>query len=213
MSPPQADEPDAEIGQKGMFCKDLTFTATESEAGQRLDTVVAARIPALSRSYAGRLIRAGNITVSGLTKKPGYVTRCGDIVQCKIPPLQPITCKPEPIPFSILYEDGDVIVLNKPPGLVVHPAPGHRSGTLVNGLLYHCRDLKGIGGELRPGIVHRLDKDTSGTLVAAKNDMAHEGLSRQFKKRLVRKLYLALVYGKMKGPAGAINFPIGRHPF
>jgi len=159
------------------------------------------------------LIRAGHVTVNGLTKKPGYVTRCEDIVQCKIPPPQPITCKPEPIPLSILYEDADVIVLNKPPGLVVHPAPGHPSGTLVNGLLYHCSDLKGIEGELRPGIVHRLDKDTSGTLIVAKNDMAHEGLSRQFKERQVRKLYLALVYGEVKRPAGVINLPIGRHPF
>jgi len=190
----------------------LGFEVTESAAGRRLDTVVAARLPALSRSYVGRLIRAGHITVNGIRKKPGYVTRPGDIIRCEIPPPQPITCKPEPIPLSILYEDADLIVLNKPAGLVVHPAPGHRSGTLVNALLYHCGDLKGIGGELRPGIVHRLDKDTSGTLVVAKNDMAHHGLSRQFKNRHVGKRYLALVYGAMKASAGVIDLPIGRHP-
>jgi 23S rRNA pseudouridine1911/1915/1917 synthase len=174
--------------------------------------VLAARLPALSRSYVGRLIRTGHVTVNGLTKKPSYVTRRGDVLRSEIPPLQPIKCKPEPIPLSIVFEDADVIVLNKPSGLVVHPAPGHQSGTLVNGLLYHCRDLQGIGGELRPGIVHRLDKDTSGTLVVAKNDMAHIALSLQFKKRQVRKSYLAIVYGDMQVSTGTISLPIGRHP-
>ncbi|NVM21983.1 MAG: RluA family pseudouridine synthase [Desulfobacterales bacterium] len=190
----------------------FTFTASESEAGSRLDTIIAERLAALSRSYVGRLIRAGHVRVNGLKKKSGYLTRCGDIVWTEIPPPKPITCRPEPIPLSILYEDADIIVLNKPAGLVVHPAPGHYGGTLVNALLYHCRDLAGIGGELRPGIVHRLDKDTSGALVAAKNDMAHEGLSRQFKGRQVQKLYLALIYGEMKSPTGVIDLPIGRHP-
>ncbi len=190
----------------------LTFTAAECQAGSRLDTVIAAQFPTLSRSYAGRLIRAGCVTVNGVTKKPRHVIRSGDVVRCEIPPPQPITCKPEPIPLSILYEDADVIVLNKPPGIVVHPAPGHHSGTLVNGLLHHCQDLKGIGGQLRPGIVHRLDKDTSGALVVAKDDTAHAALSRQFKKRLVQKRYLALVYGDMKTSAGVIDLPIGRHP-
>ncbi|MBW1740892.1 MAG: RluA family pseudouridine synthase [Deltaproteobacteria bacterium] len=190
----------------------LSFTTTESEAGHRLDTVVATRQPTLSRSFVSRLIHAGHITVNGLTKKPGYLTKVGDVVRSEIPSLQPITCQPEPISLSILYEDGDVIVLNKPPGLVVHPAPGHQSQTLVNALLYHCRDLEGIGGKQRPGIVHRLDKNTSGTLVVAKNEMAHEDLSQQFKKRQVRKQYLSLVYGEMKASAGVINLPIGRHP-
>jgi 23S rRNA pseudouridine1911/1915/1917 synthase len=190
----------------------LSFEVTESEAGCRLDAVIAARFPALSRSYIGRLIRAGQITINGITKKPAYLTKRGDIIRSEIPPPQPIPCKAEPIPLSILYEDADLIVLNKPPGLVVHPAPGHWSGTLVNALLYHCGDLTGIGGELRPGIVHRLDKDTSGTLVVAKNDIAHQGLSQQFKKRQVEKRYLALVYGAMKESAGVIDLPIGRHP-
>jgi len=190
----------------------LSFEVTESEAGSRLDAVIAARFSALSRSYVGRLIRAGHITINGSTKKPGYRTKRGDAIRSEIPPPQPTPCKAEPIPLSILYEDADLIVLTKPPGLVVHPAPGHGSGTLVNALLYHCGDLTGIGGELRPGIVHRLDKDTSGTLVVAKNDMAHHGLSNQFKKRQVEKRYLALVYGAMKASAGVIDLPIGRHP-
>ena len=190
----------------------LSFEVTGSEAGRRLDAVIAARFPALSRSYIGRLIRAGQITINGSTKKPAYLTKRGDMIRSEIPPPQPIPCKAEPIPLSILYEDADLIVLNKPPGLVVHPAPGHWSGTLVNALLYHCGDLTGIGGELRPGIVHRLDKDTSGTLVVAKNDIAHQGLSQQFKKRQVEKRYLALVYGAMKESAGVIDLPIGRHP-
>jgi len=190
----------------------LSFSATGPEAGRRLDTVIAGRSPELSRSYAGRLIRAGRVTVNRLPRKPGYVIKSGDIVRAEIPPPEPIDCAPEPIPLSLLHEDGHVIVLNKPPGLVVHPGPGHRTGTLVNALLYHCRDLAGIGGELRPGIVHRLDKDTSGTMVVAKSDMAAESLCSQFKKRQVEKRYLALVYGKMKASAGVIDLPIGRHP-
>ena len=190
----------------------LSFTATESEAGHRLDTVIVARLPTISRSRASRLIRAGHITVNGLIKKPGYLTKPGDVVRSEIPSPEPITCRPEAIPLSILYEDGDVIVLNKPPGLVVHPGAGHKSKTLVNALLFHCPDLEGIGGDLRPGLVHRLDKDTSGTLVVAKNDMAHESLSHQFRKRQVQKRYLALVYGAMKASAGVIDLPVGRHP-
>ncbi|MDY6950822.1 MAG: RluA family pseudouridine synthase [Thermodesulfobacteriota bacterium] len=190
----------------------LSFSATGPEAGRRLDTVIAERLPPLSRSYAGRLIRSGRITVNRLPKKPGYVIKCGDIVSAEIPPPEPVDCIPEPIPLSVLHEDGHVIVVNKPPGLVVHPGPGHQTGTLVNALLHHCRDLAGIGGELRPGIVHRLDKDTSGTMVVAKSDMAHESLSGQFKKRQVEKRYLALVYGKMMESSGVIDLPIGRHP-
>jgi 23S rRNA pseudouridine1911/1915/1917 synthase len=158
------------------------------------------------------LVRAGHVTVNGLKRKPGYTTKCGDIVSSEIPPPQPISSKPEPIPLSILHEDTHVIVLNKPPGIVVHPGPGHQSGTLVNAVLYHCPDLEGIGGELRPGIVHRLDKDTSGALVVAKSDMAHEHLSLQFKERGVEKRYLALVSGRVKAPEGTVDLPIGRHP-
>ena len=190
----------------------FNFTATESEAGHRLDTVIVAHLPILSRSRASRLIRAGHITVNGHIRKPGYLTKPGDVVRSEIPSPEPIICRPEAIPLSILHEDSDVIVLNKPSGLVVHPGAGHKSRTLVNALLFHCPDLEGIGGDLRPGLVHRLDKDTSGTLVVAKNDMAHESLSHQFKKHQVQKRYLALVYGAVKASAGVIDLPIGRHP-
>jgi 23S rRNA pseudouridine1911/1915/1917 synthase len=191
----------------------FSFEVSESEAGRRIDAVVAGRFPGLSRSYIGRLIRAGQITINGSTKKPGYITKRGETIRSDISAPQPTTpCKAEPIPLSILYEDADLIVVNKPAGLVVHPAPGHWSGTLVNGLLHHCGNLPRIGDEFRPGIVHRLDKDTSGTLVVAKNDMAHHSLSQQFKKREVEKRYLVLVYGVMKESAGVVQWPIGRHP-
>lgn len=190
----------------------LRFTIAESEVGHRLDAVVAARLPTLSRSRVSRLIRAGHVTVSGHTRKPGYLTKPGDVVRTEVPSQEPVTCQPEPIPLSILYEDQDVIVLNKSPGLVVHPGAGHKGGTLVNALLFHFPGLEGIGDEVRPGIVHRLDKDTSGTMVVAKNSLAHEGLSRQFKMREVRKVYLALVYGEVEKTAGVIDLPIGRHP-
>lgn len=189
-----------------------SFIATESEAGHRLDTVIAARLPTLSRSRASRLIRAGHITVNGLTKKPGYLTRPGDVVRSEIPSPEPVKCKPEAIPLSILHEDRDIIVLNKPPGLVVHPGAGHKSKTLANALLFHCPGLEAVGSRIRPGIVHRLDKETSGTMVIAKNDLTHEGLSRQFKMRKIHKVYLALVYGEMNAPKGVIDLPIGRHP-
>jgi 23S rRNA pseudouridine1911/1915/1917 synthase len=190
----------------------LSFTATESDAGSRLDTFIVARLSPLSRSRAGRLIRSGHVTVNGRIKKPGYVTKSGDVVRSDIPPEEPIVCAPEPIPLSILYEDNDVIVLNKPPGLVIHPGAGHRSGTLVNALLFHCPDLATVGDEARSGIVHRLDKDTSGSMVIAKNELAHKSLSQQFKTRKVDKAYLALVYGELKLSGGIIDTPIGRHP-
>jgi len=189
-----------------------SFIATESDAGHRLDTVIAARLPTLSRSRASRLIRAGHITVNGLTKKPGYLTRPGDVVRSEIPSPEPVKCSPEVIPLSILHEDQDIIVLNKPPGLVVHPGAGHKSKTLANALLFHCPGLEAVGSRIRPGIVHRLDKETSGTMVIAKNDLTHESLSRQFKMRKIHKAYLALVYGEMNAPEGVINLPIGRHP-
>jgi 23S rRNA pseudouridine1911/1915/1917 synthase len=190
----------------------LSFTVAESEAGHRLDAIVASRLPTLSRSGAARLIRAGHVTVSGHIKKPGYLTKPGDIVQTEVPSEEPVTCQPEPIPISILHEDQDVIVLDKPAGLVVHPGAGHKGGTLVNALLYHSPGLDGIGDPDRPGIVHRLDKETSGTMVVAKSRLAYESLSRQFKMREVRKIYLALAYGEVKKAAGIIDLPIGRHP-
>jgi 23S rRNA pseudouridine1911/1915/1917 synthase len=194
--------------QNGAF----TILADKAEEGKRLDVVVASRLPDCSRSYAANLILHDNIRVDGHTKKPGYRVKAGDRIRGSIPSPQPLEFKPEPIDIDILYEDEHIVVINKSPGLVVHPAPGHYSGTLVNALLYHCPDLQGIGGELRPGIVHRLDKDTSGTLVVAKSASAHEHLARQFKTRKIQKTYLALVYGELDSEEGTINLPIGRHP-
>jgi 23S rRNA pseudouridine1911/1915/1917 synthase len=190
----------------------FTILVDESEHNQRLDAVVAAHLPDCSRSLAANLIGNHKILVDNQPKKPGYRVKSGQQILGRIPAPEPVEYKPEPIPLDILYQDSDLVVLNKPAGLVVHPAPGHSSGTLVNALLHHCPDLGGIGGEIRPGIVHRLDKDTSGTMVVAKNAEALEILAKQFKARTVRKKYLALVYGELKEDAGTIDLPIGRHP-
>jgi 23S rRNA pseudouridine1911/1915/1917 synthase len=176
------------------------------------DVFLAASLPGCSRSFACHLIASEHVRVNGRIQKPGYRLKAGDVVSGHIPAPQPVGYLPEPIPLEILYEDPDIVVINKPPGLVVHPAPGHTSGTLVNALLYRCPDLGGIGAVLRPGIVHRLDKDTSGTLVVAKNAAALEHLAGQFKNRTVRKDYLALVQGAMAADSGTIRLPIGRHP-
>jgi len=188
------------------------FTVAAARAGFRLDAAVAAEIESCSRSFAAALIRRGLITVDGLGKKPGYVLKAGEIVSGTIPRPETPAFRPEEIPLHILYEDSELIVIDKPPGMVVHPSPGHSDHTLVNALLHHCPDLAGISGSLRPGIVHRLDKDTSGVLVAAKNGMAMQHLAAQFKSRQVRKRYLALVYGIPESDSGTVDLPIGRHP-
>ena len=190
----------------------FTVLADESDNGRRLDAVVSSHIHACSRSMAASLIVSRQILVDGCSKKPGYRVKTGEHIVGQIPAPVPVAFQPEAIDLCILYEDAHLVVINKQPGLVVHPAPGHLSGTLVNALLYHCPDLKGIGGELRPGIVHRLDRDTSGTMVVAKTAAAHEALADQFKNRRVKKTYLALVHGKMASQQGAIDLPIGRHP-
>ncbi len=158
------------------------------------------------------MIIEGHIHVQGEKKKPGYRVKAGEEISGNIPSPIPAVFKPEPIEIDILYEDEHLIVINKRAGIVVHPAPGHYSGTLVNALLYHCPDIGTISGEIRPGIVHRLDKDTSGTLVVAKNSIIHENLSMQFKSRTIKKEYLALVHGEMESDSGSINLSIGRHP-
>ena len=158
------------------------------------------------------LIRGENVRVGGKHKKPGYRVRAGDEISGHIPPPRLLDCRPEPIDIDIRFEDPHIIVLNKQPGLVVHPAPGNTTGTLVNALLYHCPGLGKIGHVIRPGIVHRLDKDTSGPLVVAKTTTAHQNLSDQFKSRKIRKTYLALVYGNPESDVGTIDMPIGRHP-
>ena len=196
-----------------MGCGDaFSFPADAAASGIRVDVFVAERLPGCSRSLAAQLITAERLKVNGQIRKPSYRLKVGDVVSGCLPAPQPCGYQPEPIPLSILYEDADIIVVDKPAGLVVHPAPGHRSGTLVNALLYHCPDLTGIGAELRPGIVHRLDKDTSGTLVVAKTAAALDHLAGQFKRRTVRKEYLALVHGEMPQPSGTVRLPIGRHP-
>ncbi len=186
--------------------------AEAAEAGTRLDAWLAARHPHMSRARWQELIKAGRVTLGGLIRKPGYSVAVGDQAEAIIPPPVPVDLIPEAIALNILHEDADMIVLNKPPGIVVHPAPGHASGTLVNALLHHCSDLAGIGGEKRPGIVHRLDRDTSGVLVVAKNGEAMLQLARQFKDRETRKEYAALVWGTPAPAVGTIRAPIGRDP-
>jgi len=190
----------------------FTISVESRDAGKRLDALIPSRISDYSRTLVAHYIRSGNILVDGTLRKPGYRVRSGEIITGAIPFPETVAFKPEPIPLHVLYEDSYVIVVNKPPGLVVHPAPGHVSGTLANGLCYHCPTLEGIGPRLRPGIVHRLDKDTSGTLVVAKTGSMHQHLAEQFKTRLVKKVYLALVYGEFTTDSGTISLPIGRDP-
>lgn len=187
-----------------------------NEAGARLDIwlphqAIACQASALSRARIQALIHAGHVTVNGRTVKEHYKTRSGDAITLTIPPTVSTALVPEAIPIDILYEDADLLVINKPAGLVVHPAAGHASGTLVNALLHHCGNLAAIGGEQRPGIVHRLDRDTSGIMVVAKSDRALAGLMNQFKQRTIHKNYVALVWGRPIPAQGAIETLIGRH--
>ena len=179
----------------------------------RLDAWLAAAHPALSRSRWKQLIEAGHVLLNGVAvRKSNTALSSGAELRCDLPEPEPVGLVAVDIPLAILYEDADLIVLNKSAGLVVHPAPGHAADTLVNALLHHCSDLQGIGGELRPGIVHRLDKDTSGVLVVAKNEAAVAALVAQFSSHSVRKEYLALVWGALKKPSGTVELPVGRHP-
>jgi 23S rRNA pseudouridine1911/1915/1917 synthase len=191
---------------------EFVITVGESDAGQRLDRFVSSKRPDCSRSFAATLIQDGRITIQNDIKKPGYRVKSGERIQGCIPVYEPPSLQPEAMSLNILFEDRHLIVIDKPAGLVVHPAPGNDTGTLVNGLLHHCPELGGINAELRPGIVHRLDKDTSGTLVVAKNRLTLENLSQQFKNREVQKTYLALVHGVLGSESGKISLPIGRHP-
>jgi 23S rRNA pseudouridine1911/1915/1917 synthase len=184
--------------------------ADAAHAGMRLDAFVAASVPELSRSQVKRLIEEGRVQVNGAPAKAARAVAAGDRVAAEVPPPVAPSAAPEAIPLDVLYEDRDVIVVNKPAGMVVHPAAGHPGGTLVNALLAHCGDLSGIGGELRAGIVHRLDRGTSGCIVSAKNDLAHRALAAQFKARTVTKIYLALVFGLMRAERGQFDQPIGR---
>ena len=186
--------------------------ASNDEIKQRLDVWLTHKHPGLSRARWQDLIKAGHVTVGGAVRKATYSMTRGDLVSAFIPDPENVELVAEDIKLDILFEDADIIAINKPPGIVVHPAPGHATGTLVHALLHHCQDLAGVGGEKRPGIVHRLDQDTSGVLIAAKNDMAMMSLAAQFKNRATRKEYVAIVWGKPVPASAAIRTTIGRDP-
>jgi 23S rRNA pseudouridine1911/1915/1917 synthase len=190
-----------------------SLTIEHSLPGERLDTFLRRQFPATSRGTIQRLIERGHITINGQKTKPTHTPRAGEVVRLEWPEALPAEAQPEDIPLDIIYEDECLLVLNKPAGLVVHPAAGNEEHTLVNALLHHCEgELSGIGGVARPGIVHRLDKETSGCLVVAKNDESHVALSAQFAGRTVEKIYLAIVCGAVPRDSGDIRAPIARHP-
>jgi 23S rRNA pseudouridine1911/1915/1917 synthase len=189
----------------------ISLTVTEAEAGGRLDQYLA-RQTDFSRARLQRWLKAGLVLVNDKVEPASYKVRPRDRITLTVPPPEPFYLPAEALPLDIIFEDGDIIVVNKPPGLVVHPGAGHRGGTLLNALLAHCPALKDIGDVSRPGLVHRLDKDTSGLLVAAKTALAHEALVRQFQARQVEKTYVALVWGRFKTKVGEIEKEIGRHP-
>lgn len=189
------------------------FEVEEEKAGQRLDKYLADVLSEVSRSYLQKLIREGGILQNGKPAKAGAKLGSKDVLTVTLPEaVEPEIC-PEALPLDILYEDRDVILINKPKGMVVHPSAGHYTGTLVNGLLYHCKEeLSGINGVLRPGIVHRIDKDTTGVLIACKNDRAHNALAEQLKAHTITRRYRAVVWGRLGEDEGTVNAPIGRHP-
>mgnify|MGYP001588395973 FL=1 len=187
------------------------FKVEENSVGMRLDVFIANEFEDKSRSYIQGIIEKENVTVNGKCRKSNFKLKLNDTIDLSIPDPIELNVKAEDIPLDIIYEDSDVIVINKPQDMVVHPAPGNYSGTLVNALLNHCTDLSGINGVLRPGIVHRIDKDTSGALVVAKNDNAHNSLAAQLKDHSMTRSYLALVEGLIKDDEGMVDAPIGRH--
>lgn len=191
----------------------LTLQPNKEDAGQRVDAWLAARVEGLTRSAAARLLEEGRVACGGKTLAKNYRLTGAETIQVSLPEPEPVDVRPQDIPLDVVYEDGDVIVVNKPKGLVVHPAPGHPDGTLVNALLHHCGDsLSGIGGELRPGIVHRIDRDTSGLIIAAKNDFAHQRLAAQLQDHTLARVYECIVVGNLRQDAGTVDAPIGRHP-
>jgi 23S rRNA pseudouridine1911/1915/1917 synthase len=188
------------------------FSVLPGEEGLRLDLFLAGKAVGLSRTQVQRAAEAGRVLVNDRPARAGRKLKAGETLTLRVPAPEPLATLPEAIPLTILYEDPCLLVIDKPAGMVVHPAAGHAGGTLVNALLHHCRDLSGIGGVLRPGIVHRLDKETSGLLVVAKSDDAHRGLADQFKRHAVKKTYLAIVYGDPPAAEGRIEAAVGRHP-
>ena len=191
---------------------EFTIDAASTDIGTRLDKYLTEQIPDQSRSYIQKLLDDNFITVNGKSAKSNYKLRASDTITVEIPEAEELDIEPENIPLDIVYEDDDIIVINKPKGMVVHPAPGHTSGTLVNALMYHCKDsLSSINGVLRPGIVHRIDMDTTGLLVACKSDQAHRVLSDKFKVHDIHRVYTVIVYNQFATDEGTINKPIARH--
>ena len=191
----------------------LTLRPGEAQAGRRIDAWLAEAVETLTRSAAARLLEEGLVTSGGRPLTKSYRLTGGETVALVLPEAEPVDLIPQDIPLDIVYEDSDVIVVNKPKGLVVHPAPGHPDGTLVNALLFHCgSSLSGVGGALRPGIVHRIDRDTSGLIIAAKNDLAHQGLAAQLQDHTLARTYQCIVIGNLRQDSGTVNAPIGRHP-
>ena len=191
----------------------LTLQPNKEDAGRRVDAWLAANLDDVTRSAAARLLEEGRVTCGGKALAKNYKLTGAETLKVALPEPEPVDVAPQDIPLDVVYEDGDVIVVNKPKGLVVHPAPGHPDGTLVNALLYHCGDsLSGIGGELRPGIVHRIDRDTSGLIIAAKNDFAHQKLAAQLQDHTLARIYHCIVTGNLREDSGTVNAPIGRHP-
>ncbi len=193
--------------------KKLFFTVTEEMEEERVDKVLPELIDSLSRSYIQQLIKEGRLEVNGRPVKANYRVRSRDEIRLELPPAIEPDIRPENIPLDILYEDEDVLVVNKPKGMVVHPAPGHYSHTLVNAVMYHCKDnLSGINGILRPGIVHRIDRDTTGSIIICKNDYSHNHIAAQLKEHSVVRRYHAICHGTVREDEGTIDAPIGRHP-
>lgn len=191
----------------------VKLVLTEEEEGVRLDKILAGRLPDLTRTAVQKLLEEESVLINGKPAVKNHKGKAGDMVTVGIPEPEPLSLQAENIPLDIVYEDSDLLVVNKPQGMVVHPAPGNYQGTLVNALLAHCGDsLSGINGVIRPGIVHRIDKDTSGLLMVAKNDFAHQGLALQIKEHSFRREYEAVVVGRLKQESGEISAPIGRHP-
>ena len=189
------------------------LTLTADRPGERADALLARLVPDLTRSAAQKLLERGAVTLNGGLARKNDRPAPGDVLEVVLPDPEPIDLVPQDIPLDVVYEDGDVIVVNKPVGLVVHPAPGHPDGTLVNALLYHCgTSLSGINGELRPGIVHRIDRDTSGLIIAAKNDRAHLALAAQLQDHSLARTYEAVAVGGLREDSGTVDAPIGRHP-
>ncbi len=191
----------------------ICLTASAEDGGTRLDSFLSAALPELTRSAAARLIETGQVLINGRAAVKSCRLSGGEEISVALPDPEPVEALPQDIPLDVVYEDGDVIVVNKPAGLVVHPAPGHPDGTLVNALLHHCGDsLSGVGGALRPGIVHRIDRDTSGLIIAAKNDAAHQALSAQLQDHTLARTYEAVVVGSLREDGGTVDAPIGRCP-